>query len=124
MSTAARLMLVALLCATGLAHAHSALVRAEPGQRAVITESPKLIRLLFNEPIEAAFSKVTVEAAGKPLADVGSPAIAPDNPRELVVSLPKLAPGKYQVNYRVLSVDGHVVEWSYGFTVSTPSPTR
>lgn len=122
MRTAGILILFVLLCATGLAHAHSALVRAEPGPRAVITESPKTIRLWFNEPVEAEFSKVAIETAGKPLANVGIPTVAPDNTRELLVSLPKLAPGKYQVNYRVLSVDGHIVEWSYGFTVAPPSP--
>lgn len=110
---------------TGNAHAHSALVRAEPGSRSTLTESPKVIRLWFNEPVEAAFSKVTVEKAdGKALPGVGTPKIAPDDARQLVIQLPILAPGAYRVRYHVLSVDGHVVDWGYGFRVvpAKPSP--
>jgi len=33
------------------------------------------------------------------------------------VSLPPLAPGRYTVRFRVLSVDGHVVESRFTFTV-------
>jgi hypothetical protein len=33
------------------------------------------------------------------------------------VSLPPLVPGRYTVNFRVLSVDGHVVESKLTFTV-------
>jgi hypothetical protein len=34
-----------------------------------------------------------------------------------VLPLPELAPGKYSVKFRVLSVDGHVVDSSFDFTV-------
>jgi copper resistance protein C len=33
------------------------------------------------------------------------------------VSTANLAPGRYTVRYRVLSVDGHIVESSFDFTV-------
>lgn len=109
----------------GTAHAHSALVRAEPGPRSTLTESPKLIRLWFNEPVEAAFSKVTLEKSdGKTLPGVGAPTIAPDDAKQLIIPLPALVPGSYRVRYHVLSVDGHVVDWGYGFRVvpAKPSP--
>jgi hypothetical protein len=35
----------------------------------------------------------------------------------LSTNAPNLAPGRYTVRYRVLSVDGHVVESSFTFTV-------
>jgi methionine-rich copper-binding protein CopC len=35
----------------------------------------------------------------------------------LSVSLPALSPGTYTVRYRVLSVDGHVVEGEFPFAV-------
>jgi methionine-rich copper-binding protein CopC len=34
------------------------------------------------------------------------------------VSVPQLAPGRYQVKWRVLSVDTHVTEGDYSFDVA------
>lgn len=113
----------ALWCAEGAAYAHSALVRAEPGPRAEVAVSPQYIRLWFNEPIEAEFSKVrVVDAGGKSIEGVGKPKVASDDSNQLVVPLPLLPPGAYKVHYRVLSVDGHVVDWGFGFTVAPSSP--
>jgi methionine-rich copper-binding protein CopC len=112
-----------LWCASGAAFAHSALVRAEPGPRAEVAVSPQYIRLWFNEPIEAEFSNVTIiKVGGKAIDGVGKPKVASDDANQLVVPLPPLAPGAYQVRYRVLSVDGHVVDWGFGFTVAPSSP--
>lgn len=106
------------------ASAHSALLRAEPGSRAVLTESPRLIRLWFNEPVEAAFSTVTLETAkGKKLSGLTKPKIAPDDAKQLIVELPALDPGTYKVRYRVLSVDGHIVDWGYSFRLE-PAPAK
>ena len=42
-----------------------------------------------------------------------------DDPKAIVLPLPELSPGKYTVKFRVLSVDGHVVDSSYDFTVKS-----
>ncbi len=49
--------------------------------------------------------------------DLKDGALDRDNRKVLAVSLPPLPPGRYTVRYRVLSVDGHVVEASFVFTV-------
>ena len=36
----------------------------------------------------------------------------------------ELAPGKYTVKFRVLSVDGHVVDSSYDFTVKSKAQQK
>jgi methionine-rich copper-binding protein CopC len=36
----------------------------------------------------------------------------------LTVSVPQLAPGRYRVKWRVLSVDTHVTEGDYSFDVA------
>ena len=51
-------------------------------------------------------------------------AIAADDPKAIVLPLPELAPGKYTVKFRVLSVDGHVVDTSYDFTVKSKAPEK
>ena len=48
------------------------------------------------------------------LADVG---VEPDDPKRLTVGLKPLARGAYRVRFRVLSVDGHVVESEFPFTL-------
>jgi methionine-rich copper-binding protein CopC len=43
--------------------------------------------------------------------------VDPANPALLQVSLPQLAPGRYRVMWRVLSVDTHVTEGDFTFDV-------
>jgi copper resistance protein C len=42
-----------------------------------------------------------------------------DDPKLLVLPLPVLVPGAYTVKYRVLSVDGHTVDYGYTFSVES-----
>jgi methionine-rich copper-binding protein CopC len=99
------------------AFAHSMLVKAEPPRRAVLTKAPSQVRLWFNEKIEGDYaSLVVLDAKKQPISDV-KPTLAPDDQKSIVLPLPELAPGKYSVKFRVLSVDGHVVESSFDFTV-------
>lgn len=97
--------------------AHSMLVKAEPPRRAVLTKSPTQVRLWFNEKIEGDYaSLVVLDAQKQPITDA-KPTLAPDDQKSIVLPLPELAPGKYSVKFRVLSVDGHVVESTFDFTV-------
>lgn len=97
--------------------AHSMLVKAEPPRRAVLTKSPTQVRLWFNEKIEGDYaSLVVLDAQKQPITDV-KPTLALGDQKSIVLPLPELAPGKYSVKFRVLSVDGHVVESIFDFTV-------
>ena len=97
--------------------AHSMLVKAEPPRRAVLAKAPAQVRLWFNEEIEGNYaSMVVIDAEKHPVTEV-KPELAPDDPKSIVLPLPELMPGKYSVKFRVLSVDGHVVESSFDFTV-------
>lgn len=99
------------------AFAHSMLVKAEPPRRAVLTKSPVQVRLWFNEKIEGDYaSLIVLDAQKQPITDL-KPTLASDDPKSIILPLPELAPGKYSVKFRVLSVDGHVVESSFDFTV-------
>ena len=99
------------------AFAHSMLVKAEPARRAVLTKAPNQVRLWFNEKIEGDYASLVVfDAQKQPITDL-KPTLSSDDPKSIVLPLPELAPGKYSVKFRVLSVDGHVVESSFDFTV-------
>ncbi len=97
--------------------AHAALVKTEPPRRAVLAKAPSQVQLWFNEEIESAYASLIVLDTGKnPVTEV-KPQLALDNQKSIVLPLPELTPGKYSVKFRVLSLDGHVIQSSFDFTV-------
>jgi len=92
-----------------------------PKASATLTTAPASITLKFNEDI--------LELKGKQistvsLASVSGKVIALKKPRitanRLTARLasPALKSGKYQISYRVVSADGHVITGGYTFTVA------
>jgi hypothetical protein len=109
--------LVSAAMAASTAGAHAKLARSVPADRSSVAEAPSRLKLWFNERIEPQYAKVSVWGAGNRQVDAGDQAIDPADPTALTVGIPNLAPGAYTVRYRVLSVDGHVVEGTLTFTV-------
>lgn len=110
-------LFVMLWLAPGPALAHAYLVKASPAQRAALFSLPQRVDLWFNERLEAPFCKLQVfDAAGKAV-DKNDMHVAPADPKHLSIGLNPLAPGIYTVKFRVLSVDGHVVNDEFSFTV-------
>jgi copper resistance protein C len=103
------------------ASAHSLLVRSEPGRNVTVTRAPERVKLWFSERIEPAYAKLSVWSEAGKQVDARDAAVAPDDPALLSVSTPGLGPGRYTVRFRVLSVDGHIVESSFAFTVRAAS---
>lgn len=112
------LITLALLPASALSHA--VLVKAVPAQRAALTEPPSRVELWFNERLEPAYSRASVTNEAGAQIDLRDATVAKDDPKRLSLSLPPLGPGRYTVRFRVLSVDGHVVESNLTFTVKSP----
>lgn len=105
--------------------AHAALVKAEPGSRAVLQKCPETLKLWFNEAVEAGQSRIWLEnAAGKKLPGTGAPEVKEDDPRLISVRVPPLAAGTYYLKYRVLSRDGHVVEYGHRFRIEGPAASK
>jgi methionine-rich copper-binding protein CopC len=121
--TCVTLAIVLALLLPEIAGAHAVLVKSSPARRAVLAAPPGRVELTFNERLEPAYSTVSVWAAGDARVDDGKIVIAPDNPRRVSVGLPALKHGHYTVKYRVLSVDGHVVEGTYPFEIRPRPPS-
>ena len=109
---------LALLPTAALAHA--VLVKSIPAQRSSLTESPPRVELWFNERLEPAYSRASVTDEAGTQIDLRDTLVSREDARRLSLSLPPLRPGRYAVKFRVLSVDGHVVESSLTFTVKSP----
>ena len=115
-----RALALAVLCAPVRARAHAALVRSTPAHRAVLSTPPERVELWFSERLEPDYARLSVWSAAGTRVDLGDAAVGADRTR-LAVSLPLLGPGTYTVRFRVLSVDGHVVESSLVFTIRSAS---
>ncbi len=108
---------IGLLLLPTAAEPHAFLVRSAPARRAALSQSPARVELWFNERLEPAYSSLIVSNAAGARMDLGDVTVGPDDFRRLTVSLPPLPPGRYVVHFRVLSVDGHVIEANFPFTV-------
>jgi copper resistance protein C len=120
--------MLAMVMAAGLqsspALAHAMLVKAEPARRAALTKAPSQVRLWFNEEIEKDYASLAVQDMAKATVTEIKPHVAAEDPKSIVLPLPELEAGKYTVKFRVLSVDGHVVDSSYDFTVKSKAPQK
>ncbi|EPB4336424.1 CopC domain-containing protein YobA [Enterobacter kobei] len=100
---------------TVLAHAH--LKQQSPAADSVVS-APQSLTLNFSEGIEPGFSGVVVTDAHKQVFKTGAVTRDEKNKAQLIVPLAQtLATGTYQVDWHVVSVDGHKTKGSYHFSV-------
>ena len=106
-----------LLAASG-AGAHAFLDRAEPRVGGKVQTPPAQVTLWFTERLEPAYSRVKVVDESGRQVDKADGAVDAADPRVLRASLAPLGPGKYKVIWRVLSVDTHLTEGDFTFSVA------
>jgi len=110
-------LLILLLVVPGTSWPHAYLVKSSPARRATLSGAPARVMLWFNERLEAQFSQASVWNTKGQQVDGGDVQVDPDDAKKLSVGIPTLPAGTYTVKYRVLSVDGHIVESEFPFTV-------
>jgi len=96
---------------------HASLIKSVPARRAQIFKSPAQIQLWFSERLETRFSALRVIDSSGKRVDLGNVEVSTDDPKRISVGVNPLAPGRYKIRFRVLSVDGHVVEDEVPFTI-------
>ncbi len=107
---------VLLSCTPGLAHA--TLVEASPTRGGEVSEPPGRVELRFTEPVGAEFDPVVVRDAVGTRVDARDGRVDPEDARVVLAGLEKLPEGSYTVEWRVTSIDGHVIAGRYGFAVA------
>lgn len=100
--------------------AHAFLDRATPAVGSTVRDPPARVTLRFSERLEPAFSKMQVLDARGRRVDNDDTSVSGDDASVLSISVRTLAPGVYTVKWRVLSVDTHVTEGDFAFTVAGP----
>ncbi|HEX9455748.1 MAG TPA: copper resistance CopC family protein [Candidatus Binatia bacterium] len=106
-----------VFCTPSWLFAHAYLVKSLPAQRAVLHRRPSKIQLWFNERLEPRYSSLSVVRDDGKAVEMEPSAVDPNDAKLLAATLKPLAPGRYRVAFRVLSVDGHVVQDQFSFTI-------
>jgi copper resistance protein C len=111
-------LFAALLAITAPAAAHAKLTVANPAADSVVAESPKELRMTFNEGLIAKYSSVEVKAQDGTKIETGTAVADPADNKQMVVPLPNtLADGKYSVDWQAVTDDTHRVKGKFSFTV-------
>jgi copper resistance protein C len=95
--------------------AHAVLKLSTPNSGATV-EAPQNLSLTFSEKVRLTAIKLTAD--GKDVSGVQVDRAAAAAPNFTVV-LPRLAPAKYEVRWTALGDDGHPVNGTFSFTVSS-----
>jgi methionine-rich copper-binding protein CopC len=103
---------IAGLAAPAMAHAF--LEKASPAAGENLHAAPAKIALHFSEPLEPAFSSITVTNAAGADMRAGPPSVSGG---EMDQALKPLAPGRYRVTWHAVSVDTHRTAGKYNFLV-------
>lgn len=119
--------IVKLLLATALvaplaapaAFAHAFLDHGVPGVGMTVSGPVREVRLYFTQGVVPAFSHVHVTSDAGAVIPTGKVVNDPSDQQTIIVRLGRaLGPGSYSLTWQVLSVDTHVTQGTFHFTVS------
>jgi len=97
---------------------HAFLDHATPAVGSAVRAAPAAVRIWFSEELEPAFSTIKIlDAKGNVIASSDKAVDASDR-KLLRLPVPPLPPGTYRVVWRVVSVDTHVTEGDFTFSVA------
>lgn len=103
---------------------HSIVLQETPSPNSQLETSPAEIVIVFNNKIEKELFSIKV-LDDKQQEVTSNKAFINDRQLEIHLTLPDLANGVYQVQYRAISSnDGHLMEGSYHFQVATSTPAN
>lgn len=106
-----------LIGASAAAQAHAKLESSQPKANSESAGAPAEIRLRFNEPLEAAFSKIALVDARQAAVVLPATALDKADPKVMFAAVPALKPGQYEVRWSAMTHDGHKVKGHYAFSV-------
>ncbi len=120
--TVALVIALSLVATPGHALRHLRLVRSYPAADTVLVSSPDAVRLWLSEAAEMPTMKITMTTAAGASVKLGR--VTRTAGKDAPVVAPLLAPvkaGTYNVAWRTMSRDGHVVKGTYAFRIRAPA---
>ena len=110
--------------------AHSPLSNVSPGDRAKLEDAPTEISIVFKSPAKLIKLELLKEQASAKKSLLGSlfgndggkvvplpNAVLMETSETHVIPLPEITSGGYQVKWRAMGEDGHVIKGDFGFAV-------
>jgi copper resistance protein C len=117
-----KLLLAAALAAplsTPPAHAHAFLDHAVPGVGMTVSGPVRDLRLYYTQGVVTAFSHVHLVNDAGAVIPTGKLVNDPSDQQTVIVRLGRaLGPGGYSLSWQVTSVDTHVTQGTFHFTVT------
>ena len=111
---------LAALALPAVASAHATLTKTEPEYGTRVVRSPKLVRLHFDQSVDALPNAIRVyDPNGRVVS--GKTLLSADG-RTIDAPVSRLPRGGYTVRWRAVSADGHVVSGVYTFGVRVRPP--
>jgi copper transport protein len=109
---------VLALCVPAAAWAHASLRQASPGFQERLEQSPKTIRLHFDQVVDLPAVQVLDDSGRNHAGRVRL------RGTQVIATVHELPTGPYTVRWRALSADSHVVSgvWTFGVRVDAPPP--
>jgi putative copper export protein/methionine-rich copper-binding protein CopC len=118
------LLAAALACvlAPSAAAAHTRIERTAPADGDTARDAVREVRIRFSQGVESELTTLTLLRGGVQLATGG--AVLPESSRrEYVLALSDALPsGAYEVRWRTVGGDGHVLQGTFRFVVELPAP--
>jgi copper resistance protein C len=109
--------LVAGALAAGPAAAHNSLRSTSPTADGQVERTPAAVVLTFDEPAIALGTRIVVTGASGPV-QVGEPRLVDNTVTQTLQ--PGAPAGRYVVEWRVTSADGHPISGTFSFTAAAP----
>ena len=106
-------LILALLVISPAVKAHSPLAATMPADSAVLAAAPDSLQLTFKGMVSLAHLSLARDGAD---IQLGKDHLM-QKATQHEVPLPALADGHFQVRWRALSADGHVMKGTFSFTV-------
>jgi copper resistance protein C len=101
------------------AFAHAFLDHAVPGVGSTVSGPVREVRLYYTQGVVTAFSHVHVASAAGAVIPTGKLVNDPSDRQTVIVRLGRaLGPGTYSLSWQVTSVDTHVTQGTFTFTIS------
>ena len=110
---------LAVVAAPTAALAHPALIETTPGAGYAVTSPPEAVSVTFNEPVTPVGDALTLRLTDGPPIPVD---VSLTQGGRSLQGVPDetLDAGSYEVSYRVVALDGDVIEGTFPFGVATP----
>ena len=100
---------------------HLRLVKSSPSADTLLTSSPDAIRLWLSETPELGASMISLASASGSKIALNKLSLGKEAGAPLVATVgTQIAPGTYNVTWRTMSKDGHVVKGTFSFRLKAP----